>query len=111
MLRTRWTFNTCPVQKSVRIKSVVDAVAFANAKLKAQGSTSLSNGFAGLLQFCERRSVFMTQVLIDLLAFRWHVWIEFKRLKVDIGLNLALQPLQCDLQRPQADHTPRARHV
>jgi hypothetical protein len=53
----------------------------------------------------------LRQVLTQILPAGAHVRVELKRLKVQIGLNLAVQALKGFFQSAQTHGTPRAGNV
>jgi hypothetical protein len=57
------------------------------------------------------RAVFLRQVFLDVLAAGRHAGIQFERLEVQLGGDLAVEALQGLLERVQADDAPRAGDV
>jgi len=83
-------------------------------QMRLRALKSNANPSSALLVFLQLRlgeSVLALQVLGDALAFRRQLRVQFERLEVDVGLHLAVEALQCLIQRRQPDGAPRADHV
>ena len=105
------TFLGRPMQKPVRVESVVDTIATFLAKLKTHCGAALADRLAGLCLLLGRRAVLLREVFRDVLPGRRHRGVELERLEMQLGLHITLQSPEGALQRGQADRTPGAGHV
>ena len=80
-----------PGQQSVGIEGVVHTPPAVRRKGKAHFSAPGADGLANLRLLGGGRSVFLAQVLSQILATRPHLGVEFKGLKVQVHRHFALQ--------------------
>src|SRR5471030_106321 len=92
----------------MRIESVVDAVATIHTELKAQRCAASADRLAIYGELFGCAAVFVDQMLGGILTLRWHLRIQFERLKMDFGSDLVAEVRQRLFQCGQADRTPGA---
>src|SRR5262249_45297281 len=100
---------TGPLQQAVRVERVVDELALAERKADACAALAYRRLRLGDLR--RRAAVFVAQVLDDVLAFRAHLRVQFKRVHDPLGANLVTEVGKRALQRREADRAPRARDI
>ena len=83
-----------PIQQAVRIKGVEDAAATGGVKIKPHFGTTRLDVLVHLRLLFGARAVFLVQMFKQVLATFSQVWVEFKRLKTDVGFHFTLQRIQ-----------------
>src|SRR5262245_53423584 len=95
----------------MRLERVVDAPALVHREREPEFLAARTNTFLVDRELLRCRAVLLRDVLGNVLSFRWHVWIQLERLQMNVRSHSAIDATQRLLQRPQADHAPRAGDV
>jgi hypothetical protein len=81
-------FNARPMQQPMGIEGVVDAATPVRVELKAYLRTALNDDCAGLGLLLRGGAILFCQMLRNVLAAWFHLWVQLKRLKVHDGRHL-----------------------
>jgi hypothetical protein len=103
--------EACPMQQPVGVEGVVDPGALEHVEAEPEFCTATADHFLALRELLDRGTVFLCDMLGNVLAARTHVGIEFEGLAMQVGLDVAAKMGQCREQRLQPDRTPRTGHI
>src|SRR4051812_32734275 len=97
-----------PVKEAMRIKRVVDASGARHRHLEAGLGGTIPDHDTVRCGLSFGRSIFLHDMLVEILPLRCHRWVELERAENDLGIDSVRGTREAFLETPKPNDAPRA---